>query len=218
VVYRDLGETGKAMDWAARGLATTPKSNLQLHAGLNNVQGYLELDRIPPDTHAAIRALRRSERLYTRLLGTQASARWSEAGIYFGTIYHNLGYAYEVQGDLDEALEWYRRSLRLKRKMGNSAGVANTTAAVAVALYKKGQLNLASKWRTRARELCQSLRLGHVESEMWRDSAGIALSRGRRADADRWITFAEGAVGLATEHEREKRAVMEARLRLASPP
>jgi len=66
-----------------------------------------------------------------------------------GEIYHQLGMTAQARGRLEEADDWYRRSLTINEELGNRPGMALTYAQLGLLAEARGQARLALEWNIR---------------------------------------------------------------------
>ena len=63
--------------------------------------------------------------------------------------YHQLGMTAQARGRLDEADDWYRKSLTIKEELGDRPGMALTYAQLGLLAEERGQRPLALEWNIR---------------------------------------------------------------------
>jgi hypothetical protein len=63
--------------------------------------------------------------------------------------YHQLGTTAQSRGQLDEADDWYRKSLTIKEELGNRPGMALTYAQLGLLAEERDQAPLALQWNIR---------------------------------------------------------------------
>ena len=61
-------------------------------------------------------------------------------------IYHQLGMVAQDRGRLDEAEDWYRKSLTIKEELGSRPGMASTYHQLGIAAQARGLLDEAETW------------------------------------------------------------------------
>ena len=62
------------------------------------------------------------------------------------TTYHQLGNTAQQRGRLDEAEEWYRKSLAIKEALGDRPGMASTYHQLGITAQERGRLGEADEW------------------------------------------------------------------------
>jgi tetratricopeptide (TPR) repeat protein len=63
--------------------------------------------------------------------------------------YHHLGNTAQLRGRLDEADEWYRRSLAIEEELGNRPGMALSYAQLGLLAEQQGQASSSLEWAIR---------------------------------------------------------------------
>ena len=63
--------------------------------------------------------------------------------------YHQLGMTAQDRGRLDEAEDWYRKSLTIKEELGDRPGMALTYAQLGLLAEDRAQAPLALEWNIR---------------------------------------------------------------------
>jgi hypothetical protein len=63
--------------------------------------------------------------------------------------YHNLGMTAQDRGRLEEAQDWYRKSLTIFEELGDRPGMALTYAQLGLLAEDRGQAELALEWNIR---------------------------------------------------------------------
>ena len=61
-------------------------------------------------------------------------------------IYHQLGITAQQRGRLDEADDWYRKSLTIKEELGNRPGMAVIYHQLGITAQYRGRLDEADDW------------------------------------------------------------------------
>jgi hypothetical protein len=88
---------------------------------------------------------------------------------------------------------------------------------LASTLYEDGQLRRAAYWRRQARDLCRQFDLIDQEAIMLARTADSAFTRGKKAQATRWLEEAEMALSGSEWKRAEKDvAAVRERIRAAS--
>jgi tetratricopeptide (TPR) repeat protein len=107
-------------------------------------------------------------------LQDQPATEWNRAAI--SVIHHQLGNTAHRRGRLDEAEDWYRRSLAIDEELGDRPGMAITFHQLGMTAQQRGRLDEADDWYRRSLAIKEELG----------DRPGMAL------------TYAQ--VGLLSEH------------------
>ena len=72
-------------------------------------------------------------------------------------IYHQLGSAAEIRGRLDEAEDWYRKSLAITEELGNRPHLAETYHQLGRTAQARGQLDEAEDWYRKSLAITEEL-------------------------------------------------------------
>lgn len=214
IALRELGRIDDARRWVSAGLSVVRHAPEDCKSGIYNALGFIELEAPKPNVGGALRALRKAEKHQWRFIrATQKSHATNEPLVFLGRILNNIGWAYHVAGDWQEAVTAYQASIRFKRASGDVPGVAFTSANIARVLYEAGQLRQAGRWRRRAQVLCRDYMLVAQEASMLRDMAQVAIRFNRRKAAARLLADAYGLVK-GTEYELIAKSIEQVRATL----
>ena len=71
--------------------------------------------------------------------------------------YHQLGITAQDRGRLDEAEDWYRKSLTIKEELGNRPGMATTYHQLGITAQDRGRLDEADDWYRKALTISEEL-------------------------------------------------------------
>jgi len=72
-------------------------------------------------------------------------------------MYNQLGLIHDARGDLDEALEWYQKSVDITKQIGDKAGLAPTYNNIAAIHYARGDLDEALKCYLKDLEISEQI-------------------------------------------------------------
>ena len=88
--------------------------------------------------------------------------------------YGNLGLIYKTRGELDKALEFYLKALKLNEELGSKEGMANQYANLGTLAETKGDMKTACGHWKKARDLYQQVGIPHMVAKVqaWLDKAG----------------------------------------------
>ena len=100
-------------------------------------------------------------------LQDQPETEWTRASI--SVLYHQLGMTVEDRGRLDEADDWYRKSLAINEELGNRPHMAITYHQLGITAQDRGQLDEADDWYRKALT---------IEEELG-NQPGMAMSYGQ---------------------------------------
>jgi tetratricopeptide (TPR) repeat protein len=174
------GLSGEAATWAERitsvttgpgqdtPVAGTPAGALWLYTTVR--QASRQKDAGQPDQAA------RTYRLALAYLQNEPETEWTRESSSF--IYHRLGITAQVRGRLDEADDWYRKSLAIKESLPHRPDVASTYHQLGNTAQGRGQLDEADDW----------YRKSLIISEELGDRPQMALTYGQLGSTaqDRW--------------------------------
>lgn len=102
--------------------------------------------------------------------------------------YHQLGRVAQDRGRLDEAADWYNKSLRIKEETGNRLGMASSYHQLGRVAQAQGRLDEAADWYARSLQFDEELgdRRGMVLT--YQGLGMVAQERGRLDEAADWYT------------------------------
>ncbi|MEU6854155.1 tetratricopeptide repeat protein [Actinacidiphila alni] len=111
------------------------------------------------------------------------------------TVYHQLGIVAQRQGRLDDAQDWYTKSLTIKENLGNRPGIAVAYHGLGVVAQLRGRLEDAEDWYTKTLTITEKLGNRPHMAVTYHQLGIVAQSRGRLDDAQDWyvksLTIAE---------------------------
>ena len=179
---RGLGQEAAA--WADRILATTgpgqtpprPARSLWLYTTIG--QATRQKDAGLPDQAA------QTYRQALAYLQDQPETEWTRGTI--SVVYHQLGMTAEARGRLDEAEDWYRKSLTIKEELGNRPGMAITYHELGITAQDRGRLDDADDWYRKSLTINEELGNGPGMAITYGQLGNTAYLRGRLDDADDW--------------------------------
>jgi tetratricopeptide (TPR) repeat protein len=88
-------------------------------------------------------------------LQDQPETEWTRSGV--SVLYHQLGMTAEDRRRLEEAEDWYRRSLAIKEELGNRRGMALTYGQLGIIAQTRGQPEKAEDWYRRSLAIFEEL-------------------------------------------------------------
>ncbi len=109
-------------------------------------------------------------------------------------VYSNIGLLNRSKGDLDKALEYYKKSLKIKQNFDDKPGIASTLSGIGLVYLDKGELTRAKEYLEEAMQILENydkptslshiilnlglinLRLGKYEEAMTYYKKGLALA------------------------------------------
>ena len=180
---RGLGEEAAA--WADRILDATagpgqippaPARSLWLYATVE--QANRQLGAGQPDQSG------QTYRHALAYLQDQPENEWTRSTI--SVIYHQLGMTAQDRGRLEEAEDWYRKSLTIKEELGNRPGMALTYAQLGNTARVRGRLDEADDWYRQALTFFEELGDRPHMAAIYHQLGMTAESRGRLEEAEDW--------------------------------
>ena len=189
---RGLG--GEAAAWADRILAATTDRSGTLPGPARSLRLYTTNHRANRQQDAGQPGqIARAYQQALAYLHDQPETGWTRSNV--AVIYHQLGMAAQHGGELDEAGEWYHKSLTLKEELGDQHGIATTYGALGTIAYARWRLDEADEWYHKALTIFEVLgdRRGIATTE---HHLGLTAEyRGRLGEADecyrKALTFEE---------------------------
>ena len=105
---------------------------------------------------------------------------------HIATTCHMLGYVAQEHGRLDDAENWYRRSLTISEELGNRPNMAGTYHQLGNIAERQGQLDQAEDWYRRSLAISEELGNRPNTAITYHQLGMIAEGRGRLDDAEDW--------------------------------
>jgi tetratricopeptide (TPR) repeat protein/tRNA A37 threonylcarbamoyladenosine biosynthesis protein TsaE len=135
-----------------------------------------------------------AERTYRQLLAMrQAQSPSPEQQRHIATIYHNLGVITQDRGRLEEAEDWYRRSLAILEALDDKPGLASAYLQLGKLAQDRwdfaqdrGALEEAERWYRRSLALDEELRNKPRLAVTYHQLGEIARFRERPDEAEGW--------------------------------
>jgi tetratricopeptide (TPR) repeat protein len=110
--------------------------------------------------------------------------------------YHHLGVVAQERGRLEEAEQWYRRSLTISEDRGDLSGMATTYGQLGVLNQELWRLKKAEQWYRRSLTISKDRGDRPGMANTYHQLGGLALTRGRLKKAEQWyrrsLTIREG--------------------------
>ena len=180
---RGLGEEAAA--WADRILAATagpagtrPRKPARCGCTPPSTRPARQKDAGQPDRAA------HSYRQALAYLQDQPETESTRASI--SVLFNQLGMTAQVMGRLDEADDWYRKSLAIKEKLGNRPGMSITYHQLGMTAQARGQLDQADDWYRKSLAIKEKLGNRPGVSITYHQLGVTAQIRGRLDEADDW--------------------------------
>jgi tetratricopeptide (TPR) repeat protein len=170
---RGLG--GEADAWADRILDATA-GDLWLHTTIEQATRQKDAGQLD-----------RAGQTYRRALAwvqDQPATEWARINI--SIIYHQLGNTAHRRGRLDEAEDWYRQSLAIKKELGDRPGLALTYHQLGMTAHSRGRLDEAEDWYRKSLTISEELGDRPGLARTYHQLGITAQNRGRLDEADEW--------------------------------
>jgi tetratricopeptide (TPR) repeat protein len=114
----------------------------------------------------------------------QPETEWTRGSM--AVIYHRLGMTAEDRGRLDEADDWYRKSLAIKEELGDRPGMAATYHQLGMTAQRRGRLEEADDWCRKSLAIAEELGDRPSIATTYHELGNTAYLRGRLEEADDW--------------------------------
>jgi tetratricopeptide (TPR) repeat protein len=179
------GLSGEGAAWADRILAATadpgqyplaPARSLWLHNAVRQADRQREAGKLDQAAQGYRHVL-----IY---LQDQPATDWTRANI--AGIYHNLGNTAGDRGRLDEADDWYRKSVTLNEELGNRPHTALTYHQLGNTAQDRGRLDEADDWYRKSLTINEELGNRRNMAGAYYQLGYTAQDRGRLDEADDW--------------------------------
>ena len=107
-----------------------------------------------------------------------------------GVSCHLLGVVAQLRGRLDEAAEWYARSLAIREELGDRPGLASSYGQLGVVAQLRGRLDEAAEWSARSLAISEELGDRPRAALSYYHIGVVAEDRGRLDEAAEWYAKA----------------------------
>jgi tetratricopeptide (TPR) repeat protein len=182
------GLRGEADAWADRILAATagPSGNppaAETPAG--SLWLYTTIEQANRQRDAG--QLDQAERTYRQALAylkDQPATDWTRSSI--SVIYHQLGYTAQDRGRLEEADDWYHKSLTIREDLSNRPHMAETYHQLGMTAQARGRLEEADDWYHKALTIDEDLGNRPGMASTYHQLGITAQARGRLDEAEDW--------------------------------
>ena len=105
---------------------------------------------------------------------------------YLATLYHQLGMVAQDRGDLDQADDWYRKSLTISEKLGDRPGMAGSYHNLGMVAQHRGDLDQADGWYRKSLTIREELGNRPGMASSYHQLGRVAQDRGDLDQADGW--------------------------------
>ena len=144
-----------------------------------------------------------AERTYRETLAMLQAKSASPLHQHLATGYHQLGTIAYLRGRLNEAADWYARSLAIEEETGDQRGMASTYHQLGIVAQDQGRLNEAADWYARSLAIEEETGNRPGMATSYHELGIVAQDRGRLNEAADWY-----ARSLAIEEETGNRPGM----------
>jgi len=130
--------------------------------------------------------LRRRERAEKEAYLAKEYAERENSAEIAAEAYHRLGVVAQGRGSLEEAEEWYRKSLEIEEHLGAERGMAATYHELGVLAQARHKLEEAEEWYHKSLEIKEQLGDEHIAVTTYHQLGTIAQERGDLEEAEQW--------------------------------
>ena len=179
------GFGGEAGIWADRILDATAGPGEDPPVPARSLWLYVTMRRATRQNHAGQqeRAAQTYQRALAYLQG-QPAADWTRKNIC--AIYHQLGFTAQARGSLGEADDWYRKSLAIRRELGDRPGMAICYHELGRTAQARGRLEDADDWYRKSLAIKEELGNRPGMAATYHQLGWTAQDRGQLDEADKW--------------------------------
>ncbi|MGA9832456.1 MAG: tetratricopeptide repeat protein, partial [Trebonia sp.] len=183
---RGLGEEAAA--WTDRILDATAGPNRDIPAAGTHARSlwlYTTVHKATRQKDAG--QLDQAGQTYRRVLAylqDQPETEWTRGNI--AAIYHQLGMTAQDRGRLDEADDWYRKSLAIKKELGNRLNIASGYYQLGVTAQHRRRLDEADDWYRESLTIAEELGNRPGMALIYHQLGMTAQERGGLDEADDW--------------------------------
>ena len=142
-----------------------------------------------------------AERTYREILAMlQAQPASPQQQGNLAVIYHQLGMVAQDRGRLDEAADWYARSLAISEELGDRPGMAASYHQLGMVAQDRGRLDEAADWYARSLAIKEELgdrpgMAAATTSSAWSRRTGGGWMRPRTGTPGPWPSRRSSATG-----------------------
>ncbi|MCX4671509.1 tetratricopeptide repeat protein [Streptomyces sp. NBC_01381] len=100
--------------------------------------------------------------------------------------YHQLGAVAQDRGRLEEAEEWYRKSLTIEEELRNRPGMATSYHQLGRVAQDRGRLEEAEEWYRKSLTIKEELHNRPAMASTYHQLGSVAQDRGQLDEAEEW--------------------------------
>jgi len=117
-------------------------------------------------------------------LQDQPETDWTRGNV--SVLYHQLGITAQQRGRVDEAEDWYRKSLAISEDLGDRPGMAITYHELGVTAQDRGRVDEAEDWYRKSLAISEDLANRPHMAITYHQLGRTAQDRGRVDEAEDW--------------------------------
>jgi len=131
--------------------------------------------------------LAEADEVYNRIrLTLEGAEEADERDRRLAIVYHQLGMVAQRRGDLDQAEDWYKKSLEIEEALGNRPGMANSYGQLGILAQRRGDLDQAEDWYKKSLEIEEALGNRPGMANSYGQLGILAQRRGDLDQAEDW--------------------------------
>jgi tetratricopeptide (TPR) repeat protein len=179
------GLAGEANDWTDRILEATVGHDQIPSASASSLWLYAISIRAARQMEAGLPdQARQTYQDALTYLRDQPETNWNR--YHIAVTYHQLGNAAFLRERLDEADDWYRKSLTVREELGDHPGMAHSYHQLGMVARRRNRLDEADDWYRKSLTVKEELGDRRSMASSYAELGNIALLRGRLAEAVDW--------------------------------
>lgn len=177
---RIIGKSDKGFEYANKAIKNQNSlPQLYILAGSYNIIGLLFLEKEESEPKKAIPYFEAALNTLEQFSRTPEANFWKEAiDVFFGRMLNNLGLAHHTAGDFNLALEYYKKSMKYKRRAGDLIGISQTSINICKTLYKCRDKRFYY-WKNKAINLIEKYQLNYQKAYLLREMGVITCEQGK---------------------------------------
>lgn len=178
---RIIGSFDKGFEYAMKAIENQNSSpQMSVLAGSYNIIGLLFIEKEQSEPKKGIPYFKAAINTLEQFSTTPEANFWKEEiNVFFGRMLNNLGLAHHTAGDFNLALEYYKKSLKYKRRAGDLIGISQTSINICKTLYKCRNYRRFYYWKNKAIDLIEKYQLDYQKAYLLREIGAISCEQGR---------------------------------------